>query len=291
MSKELFDKGLAVRKEVLGKDYVEGLDQERRRVHDGVQDITTEYCWGYVWSRPGLDKKTRSMLNLAMLSALNRGPELRLHINRRAEQRRHQGRDEGDFPPGRHLLRDSGLPRRLQDGEGLCSRNAASDGSRAMSRGARVEVRAARPGEEALLSAICWRSKQHWGYDAAFMRQSAASLAVPRVAIDDGHVWVAVDPEGQPLGVVQLAIVGSDLDLDKLFVEPSAIGAGIGEMLFRRAVAEARRRGHRRMTVLADPNAAGFYERMGCRFDSMAPSDAIPGRELPLYVFDLAKSS
>jgi len=45
------------------------------------QDITTEYAWGYVWTRPGLPKKTRSMLNLAMLAALNRGPELKLHVN------------------------------------------------------------------------------------------------------------------------------------------------------------------------------------------------------------------
>ena len=45
------------------------------------QDITTEYCWGYAWTRPGLSKKNRSMLNLAMLAALNRGPELKLHIN------------------------------------------------------------------------------------------------------------------------------------------------------------------------------------------------------------------
>src|ERR1700755_37246 len=45
------------------------------------QDVTTEYCWGYVWTRPGLPKKTRSMLNLAMLAALNRSPELKLHVN------------------------------------------------------------------------------------------------------------------------------------------------------------------------------------------------------------------
>ena len=44
------------------------------------QEITTEYCWGYVWARPGLDKKTRSMLNLAMLSALNRPHELKMHV-------------------------------------------------------------------------------------------------------------------------------------------------------------------------------------------------------------------
>lgn len=81
MSKELFDKGLAVRKEVLGKDYVENSIKNADDFMMAFQEITTEYCWGYVWSRPGLDKKTRSMLNLAMLSALNRGPELKLHIN------------------------------------------------------------------------------------------------------------------------------------------------------------------------------------------------------------------
>ena len=81
MSKELFDKGLAVRKEVLGKDYVESSLKSADDFMMAFQEITTEYCWGYVWARPGLDKKTRSMLNLAMLSALNRGPELKLHIN------------------------------------------------------------------------------------------------------------------------------------------------------------------------------------------------------------------
>jgi 4-carboxymuconolactone decarboxylase len=81
MSKELFDKGMAVRKEVLGKDYVENSLKGADDFMMAFQEITTEYCWGYVWARPGLDKKTRSMLNLAMLSALNRGPELKLHIN------------------------------------------------------------------------------------------------------------------------------------------------------------------------------------------------------------------
>ena len=81
MNKELFDKGLAVRKEVLGKEYVENSLKSADEFMMAFQEITTEYCWGYVWDRPGLDRKTRSMLNLAMLSALNRGPELRLHIN------------------------------------------------------------------------------------------------------------------------------------------------------------------------------------------------------------------
>ena len=80
MNKELFDKGLAVRKEVLGKEYVENSLKSADEFMMAFQEITTEYCWGYVWDRPGLDRKTRSMLNLAMLTALNRAPEIKLHV-------------------------------------------------------------------------------------------------------------------------------------------------------------------------------------------------------------------
>lgn len=153
--------------------------------------------------------------------------------------------------------------------------------------GAVIRIRAARPGEAAALSALCWRSKRHWGYDAAFMRRCAASLAVSPAAIGDGLVWVAVDGDDRPLGVVQLELAGVAFDLDKLFVDPAAIGSGLGAVLFRHSLAEVRRRGGRRLTVLADPHAVGFYERMGCQFVSMAPSDAVPGRELPLYAVDL----
>lgn len=80
MNKELFDKGLAIRTAVLGKDYVEksiaGADDFNRP----LQELVTEYCWGAVWGRDGLDRKTRSFLNLSMLSALNRPHELRMHI-------------------------------------------------------------------------------------------------------------------------------------------------------------------------------------------------------------------
>ena len=81
MSKEVYDRGLALRKDVLGKEYVEKSIETADDFNRPMQDLTTEYCWGYVWTRPGLPKKTRSMLNLAMLAALNRGPELKLHVN------------------------------------------------------------------------------------------------------------------------------------------------------------------------------------------------------------------
>jgi len=77
----VFNKGLAIRREVLGKDYVDNSLANANEFMMAFQEITTEYCWGYVWGRDGLTKKQRSMLNLGMLAALNRGPELRLHIN------------------------------------------------------------------------------------------------------------------------------------------------------------------------------------------------------------------
>jgi 4-carboxymuconolactone decarboxylase len=80
-NKKLYDDGMKVRKAVLGADYVDNSMANADDFMMSFQDVTTEYCWGYVWTRPGLPKKTRSMLNLAMLAALNRGPELKLHIN------------------------------------------------------------------------------------------------------------------------------------------------------------------------------------------------------------------
>jgi 4-carboxymuconolactone decarboxylase len=80
MGKEVFDKGLAIRREVLGADYVDNAIKSADDFNRPLQEFVTEYCWGAVWGRPGLSKKTRSMLNLAMLTALNRPHELKLHV-------------------------------------------------------------------------------------------------------------------------------------------------------------------------------------------------------------------
>ena len=76
----LFETGLKARREVLGPEYVDKSLANANEFMQAFQEITTEWCWGYAWTRPGLDRKTRSMLNLAMLTALNRAPEIKLHV-------------------------------------------------------------------------------------------------------------------------------------------------------------------------------------------------------------------
>ena len=76
----LFNEGLEVRKSVLGADYVEKSIASADDFTEDLQRLVTTYCWGAVWTRPGLDRRTRSLLNLAMISALNRPHELKLHV-------------------------------------------------------------------------------------------------------------------------------------------------------------------------------------------------------------------
>jgi 4-carboxymuconolactone decarboxylase len=80
MNKELFDKGLEIRKSVLGTEFVENSIRNADDFSMPMQELATEYCWGYVWGRPGLDKRTRSFLNLGMIAALNRPHELKIHV-------------------------------------------------------------------------------------------------------------------------------------------------------------------------------------------------------------------
>lgn len=80
MIQELFDKGLKTRREVLGSDYVDASLKNADDFSREMQEFSTQYCWGDIWNRPGLERRTRSFLNLAMIAALNRPHELKLHV-------------------------------------------------------------------------------------------------------------------------------------------------------------------------------------------------------------------
>ncbi|MFI5953943.1 4-carboxymuconolactone decarboxylase [Cryptosporangium sp. NPDC051539] len=80
LNSETYEKGLGIRRAVLGTEHVNRSLEQASDFTRPVQDLVTEYCWGAVWGRPGLERKTRSLLNLAMLTALNRNHELAVHV-------------------------------------------------------------------------------------------------------------------------------------------------------------------------------------------------------------------
>lgn len=80
MDRATYDKGMAVRREVLGAAHVDRAMAAADEFNAPLQELVTEYCWGAVWGREELPRKTRSLLNLAMLTALNREHEFKLHV-------------------------------------------------------------------------------------------------------------------------------------------------------------------------------------------------------------------
>ncbi len=113
MDRETYQRGLEVRSAVLGEAYVNKALADADDFTGPLQDLLTEYCWGAVWGRDELPRKTRSMLNLAMISVLNRPNELRTAHQGGTDQRRHPRGDPRDLPAGRHLRGRPGRGRQL----------------------------------------------------------------------------------------------------------------------------------------------------------------------------------
>ena len=80
MDKAMFEKGLAIRRAVLGPEYVDKSLASADELTRPLQELVTQYCWGEIWGRPELDRRTRSIMNLSMIAALNRPHELKLHV-------------------------------------------------------------------------------------------------------------------------------------------------------------------------------------------------------------------
>ncbi len=151
-----------------------------------------------------------------------------------------------------------------------------------------ARLRPARESDLAALSALCFRSKAVWGYDAAFMEACRAELTLAPSDLQDSSVQVA-EIGGFIVGVVQVAMSGAAASLEKLFVSPDAMGSGAGRLLFEWSVEAARQSGARTLVIDSDPGAADFYRRMGARDAGRAPSGSIPGRLLPRLEFDLSR--
>lgn len=150
-----------------------------------------------------------------------------------------------------------------------------------------VSLRPPVESECAALSALCLRSKAVWGYDEAFLQACRQELSIRPSDLAAGLLQVA-EVEGEVAGVVQLTLAKGDAHLDKLFIDPAFLKHGLGRKLIGWAVTRARAAGADRLVIDADPDAAGFYRRMGAVDIGRTPSGSIPGRFLPRLALDLS---
>jgi GNAT superfamily N-acetyltransferase len=150
-----------------------------------------------------------------------------------------------------------------------------------------VHLRPARDPEAGLLSELALRSKGHWGYDQAFLDACREELTLTPAAVRAKRAVVA-ERGDQVVGFYTLAGEPPDASLDHLFVEPGEIGTGVGRALWAHATAAAQALGFTRMEIEADPQAEAFYLAMGARRRGAVPSGSIPGRSLPLLVYEVA---
>lgn len=149
-----------------------------------------------------------------------------------------------------------------------------------------AEITPAQPDELPALSALCLRSKAHWGYDAAFLEACRPELTLTGADLRNSHLRVA-RLDGLPAALMQLSRGANPADLEKLFVDPPHIGRGLGRLLFDEACALARAEGATALRIEADPDAAPFYATMGAQVIGDAPSGSLPGRRLPLLELKL----
>jgi GNAT superfamily N-acetyltransferase len=152
----------------------------------------------------------------------------------------------------------------------------------------RFKIRRARAREARALTELSLRSKAVWGYEASFLARCRRAMQLAPETIRDRPHYVAEDAAGPLLGFYGLEPEPAGIGLDTLFVEPGAIGQGIGRALWRHAAKTARGLGYDTLIVVSDPNAAGFYLEMGCKPAGACPSEIEPGRNLPRFRFALS---
>jgi len=148
-------------------------------------------------------------------------------------------------------------------------------------RDSQVRIRPARAAEAELLTELSLRSKAFWGYDASFLARCRAVMTVKARNIEN-HPHHVAELDGRIAGFYGFEPEAEGVGLDYLFVETDLVGRGVGRALWQHAVDTARGLGHRALIVVSDPNAEGFYLKMGCRRIGTRPSDLENGRQLPL---------
>jgi len=128
--------------------------------------------------------------------------------------------------------------------------------------GNEVTIRRSSPDEAATLTTIALEAKRHWGYPEHWIKHWESDLTISSDFIRDNHVYVAQE-NGEIRGFYALCVANSKAELEHMWVTPALIGTGIGKELFLDAMERAAKLEVGSVEITADPNAAGFYERMG----------------------------
>jgi GNAT superfamily N-acetyltransferase len=153
----------------------------------------------------------------------------------------------------------------------------------------KLTIRRARPEQADRLTELAHASKRRWGYEEPLIALWRQALTLTPDFIAGHQVYVA-ESDGEIVGVYGLVQKGTEASLEHMWVHPDAMGTGVGKQLFDHAVRVARTGGAHRLEIVSDPNAEGFYLRMGAARVGTSPS--VPaGRMLPKLVLTLASGA
>jgi GNAT superfamily N-acetyltransferase len=152
---------------------------------------------------------------------------------------------------------------------------------------AAIRIRKAQSGDGRELTRIAHAAKRFWGYPEKWIRLWKPDLTVTSDFIRDHPVYCAV--RGSAIvGFYGVSGTGPRRELEHMWIDPDAIGSGVGRLLFGHLVRHLRRAGVTKLTIASDPNAEGFYRKLGARRVGSVPSQPA-GRRLPLLVVDLRR--
>jgi GNAT superfamily N-acetyltransferase len=135
-----------------------------------------------------------------------------------------------------------------------------------------VRIRRANPDEAQTLTAIAHAAKRHWRYPESWIEQWKPDLTITPDFIGNNEMFVAVLGD-EIVGCCALVVTGSLAEIEHLWVRPEYMGDGVGRKLFGHAKTRAEQQGARAIELSADPNAEGFYERMGAKRIGEVPAD------------------
>jgi len=125
-----------------------------------------------------------------------------------------------------------------------------------------LHIRRAKPDEADVLTEIAHAAKRHWGYPESWIQQWTTDLTITSKFIAKNEMYVAINAE-EIVGCCALAFNGSLAELEHMWIKPEHIGAGVGQALFQHVKERAAKLKIPALELSADPNAEGFYERMG----------------------------